>query len=117
MRSANPDYPEADSLSAVLASLRGDRPGTRRASIASSRRPTTSATSTTRSTTRRAPSAGLGELTRQRRGSGRRPGNGYPCSTFFAADPLLDPLRARDDFQRLMTELERDRDRYRQVCT
>jgi TolB-like protein len=41
--------------------------------------------------------------------------NGYPCPTFFAVDPLLDPLRERSDLKRLMQELEEGRERYRRL--
>jgi len=40
-------------------------------------------------------------------------GNGYPCPTFFAIDPLLDPLRGEPDFSGLMRELATDREDYR----
>ena len=41
--------------------------------------------------------------------------NGYPCSTFFAADPLLGPLRDEPGFTSLMRELEAGRERYARV--
>jgi hypothetical protein len=31
-------------------------------------------------------------------------------------DPLLEPLRHRDDFARLLRELESGRDRYLRIC-
>jgi hypothetical protein len=42
-------------------------------------------------------------------------GNGYPCATLFAIDPLLESLRERDGFRELMRELERERERYRRL--
>jgi hypothetical protein len=35
--------------------------------------------------------------------------NGYPCPTFFALDPLLEPLRANPGYARLIPGLEDQR--------
>ncbi len=46
---------------------------------------------------------------------------GFPCSPWYARDPLLEPLRGQADFERFMSELrtrmEMARDRYARTVT
>jgi predicted Zn-dependent protease len=108
-----PDYPQGQSLVAVLAALEGDASRARRAIERTQQAPpyfghyhhaqydvacALSALGDTQ--------AALGWLR-------AAAGNGYPCPTFFAIDPLLDPLRGDPDFAALLGQLERERDRYR----
>jgi serine/threonine protein kinase/tetratricopeptide (TPR) repeat protein len=112
MRRDNPDYPQAESLNAVLASRRDDR--------------ATATTSIDRIA--HAPHdlghyhhaqydaacalAALGDLDAAMTWFQDAASNGYPCPAFFAVDPFLDPLRGRADFVQAMHELDVARTRY-----
>ena len=42
--------------------------------------------------------------------------DGFPCYPYFANDPNLEPLRAQPRFQGLMTTLQRQSDRFKQLA-
>ncbi len=111
----NPAYPHGQSLGAVLAALQGDAVRARRAIDRTEQARRDFGHYHHAQYDVACALAALGEhdaaITRLREAAG----NGYPCPTFFAVDPLLDPLRGHADFRRLMQELEAERATYRNL--
>jgi len=111
----NPDYPHGQSLGAVLAALQGDSARARRTIERTEQAPRDFGHYHHAQYDVACALAALGDkdagMTRLRAAAR----NGYPCPTFFAIDPLLDPLRGHAGFSRLMQELETECAGYRGV--
>jgi serine/threonine protein kinase/Flp pilus assembly protein TadD len=115
LRRENPDYPQALSLGAVLAALQGDAARARRGIERTEQSPRELGHYHHAQYDVACALAALGDEEPAMAWLRAAAGNGYPCPTFFAVDPLLDPLRGRADFSALMQELEAERGRYRRL--
>ena len=111
----NPDYPQSLSLGAVLAALQADPARARRAIERTAQAPRHFGHFHHAQYDVACAFAALGEPEQALGWLRTAAGNGYPCSAFFAIDPLLDPLRGRADFSRLMQQLETERAGYRRL--
>jgi tetratricopeptide (TPR) repeat protein len=108
----HPDYPHALSLAAVLAALQGDAARARRAIQRTEQARRDVGHYHHAQYDVACAFAALGDAETALEWLRATAGNGYPCSTFFAIDPLLGPLHARPGFSSLMRELEGGRARY-----
>ena len=113
MHRDNPDYPQADSLGAVLASRRGDAVSARRAIDRIMQVPHDLGHYHHAQYDAACTLASLGDLDDAMTWFRAAAGNGYPSAAFFAVDPLLDPLRQHDEFAGLMQEIDAECARYR----
>jgi hypothetical protein len=108
----NPDYPHGVSLGAVLAALQGDAPRARRVIERTRQAPRDFGHYHHAQYDAACALAVLGDTDAALAWLRDAARDGYPCPTFFAVDPLLESLRGLDDFQRLIQDLERERERY-----
>jgi hypothetical protein len=51
--------------------------------------------------------AQLGDQAKARLWLGRAIGSGFPCYPWFQRDPLLQPMQADSEFQRMMQDLQK----------
>ena len=111
----DPDYPQRHSLAAVLAALEGDSLPARRAIGRTEQARRDFGHYHHAQYDVACALATLGDPGAAMEWLRAAAGNGYPCPTFFAVDPLLDPLRGRPDFARLMQVLESERAGYERL--
>jgi len=111
----NPDYPAGHSLGAVVAALQGDGARARRSIERTGQAPRDFGHYHHAQYDAACALAALGDGDAAMAWLRAAAGNGYPCRTFFAIDPLLDPLRGHADFSRLMQGLETECAGYRRL--
>ena len=111
----HPDYPHGQSLIAVLAALEGDSSRARRAIERTEQAPSDFGHYHHAQYDVACALAALGDTKAALGWLRAAANNGYPCPTFFAVDPLLDPLRGLAEFSTLMQTLETERERYRRI--
>jgi TolB-like protein/Tfp pilus assembly protein PilF len=111
----SPSYPQSHSLEAVVRAIGGDAARARQAIERTAKAPRGFGHYHHAQYDVACALAALGDSDAAMDWLCQAAGNGYPCPTFFALDPLLEPLRHRDDFARLLRELESGRDRYLRI--